>query len=330
MIILKVLILGGTAFLGPHLVEELYQRGHQVTLFNRGHRFLSQYPEVERLQGDRDGDLEALKNRTWDAIIDTSGYLPRIMTTSSEMLKNATEHYIFISTVGVYANFYRLDINEEYPLAKLEYPIEKITEKTYGALKANCEQVVQNYFPDKTLIVRSGLIVGPGDPTDRFSYWPRRMQEGGELLAPGDASQNIQCIDVRDLATWIIDQVERRTTGIYNVIGQPIAFQELLTECQQITKIDATIHWVNENFLIEHQVQDWVELPLWLSKQRNMPGFFNINVQKATAAGLTTRPIADTITSILEWDAEHAHIRPQTSLNHEKEQYLLQAWQVEQ
>jgi 2'-hydroxyisoflavone reductase len=280
-IVLKILILGGTAFLGPHLVEELHQRGHQVTLFNRGHHDLSQYPEVEKLQGDRDGNLESLKGRKWDAIIDTSGHLPRIVKASSEILRKATQHYTFISTVGVYANFHRLDINEGYPLAELNEPTEEITEKTYGALKATCEQVVQNDFPDRSLIVRSGLIVGPGDPTDRFSYWPRRLQKGGEILAPGNPSQNVQFIDVRDLAIWIIDQIERQVTGIYNVTGHSIPFHSLLAECQKITKANATIHWVSENFLRQHQVQDWVELPLWLSSQRDMPGFLNISVQKA-------------------------------------------------
>ena len=329
MIILKILILGGTSFLGPHLVEELHQRGHQVSLFNRGNHDLLQYPEVEKLRGDRDCNLEALRNRKWDAVIDTSGHLPRVVKASSEMLMNATNHYTFISTVGVYANFHRLGIDEEYPLAVLDHSTEEITEKTYGALKASCEQVIQNYFSNRFLIVRPGLIVGPGDPTDRFGYWPRRMKEGGDILAPGKPTQNVQFIDVRDLAAWIIDQVERQATGIYNITGEPIPFKTFLKECEKMTQTDATIHWVSEDFLIKHQVQDWVELPLWLSNQRNMPGFLNVNIQKAYAVGLTLRPIADTITSILEWDAQRISILLQTSLDREKEQNLLKLWKVE-
>lgn len=242
MIILNILILGGTSFLGPHLVEELHQRGHHVSLFNRGNHDLLQYPDVEKLRGDREGNLEALKGRHWDAVIDTSGHLPRIVRYSSEILRKATNHYTFISTVGVYANFHRLGIDEEYPLALLDQPTEEITEKTYGALKANCEKVIQNYFTGRSLIVRPGLIVGPGDPTGRFSYWPRRIKEGGAVLAPGDPSQNVQFIDVHDLAKWIVDQVEQKTTGIYNVTGEPIPFNSLLSKCQKVTHSDARIH----------------------------------------------------------------------------------------
>lgn len=329
MIILKILILGGTSFLGPYLVEELRQRGHQVSVFNRGNHDLLQYPEVEKLRGDRDCNLEALKDRKWDAVIDTSGHLPRIVMGSSEMLMNATNHYTFISTVGVYANFHCSGIDEEYPLAVLDHPTEEITEKTYGALKVGCEQIIQNYFSDRFLIVRPGLIVGPGDPTDRFSYWPRRIKEGGDILAPGEPTQNVQFIDVRDLAKWIIDQVERQTTGIYNVTGEPIPFKTFLAECQKVIQTDATIHWVSEDFLTKHQVQDWVELPLWLSSQRNMSGFLNVEIQKAYAAGLTFCPIADTITSILKWDAQRVNTLPQTSLNREREQNLFKLWQIE-
>jgi 2'-hydroxyisoflavone reductase len=327
-IILKILILGGTSFLGPHLVDELHQRGHKITLFNRGTQELTQFPDVEKLQGDRYGNLAALKDRTWDAVIDTSGHLPGVVEASSKVLINATNHYTFVSTVGVYADFQNMGINEEYPAAVLEYPTEEITEQNYGALKACCEQVIQNYFPGRSLIVRPGLIVGPGDPTDRFTYWPRRLKEGGDILAPGEPNQNVQFIDVRDLAWWIVDQVEKQVTGCYNVTGKPIPFQDLLAGCQKVTQADAIIHWASEDFLIRHHVQDWVELPLWLSSKRNMPGFLNVSIEKALASGLNLRPLGNTIADLLEWDAQRVNA-PQTGLSREKEQELIQLWNLE-
>jgi 2'-hydroxyisoflavone reductase len=326
MTFLKILILGGTSFLGPNLVEQLQERGHQVTVFNRGNQDFSRFPDVEKLRGDRAGNLDALKGRKWDAVIDTSGHLPRIVEASSEVLLHATNHYTLVSSVGVYANFHHLGINEECPVAVLDNPTEEITEKTYGALKAGCERMIQNYFPGRCLIVRPGLIVGPGDPTGRFSYWPRRMKDGGAILAPGEPSQNVQFIDVRDLAAWIVNQVERQAVGTYNVTGKPILFETLLTECQKVTQIDSKLHWASEDFLIKHQVQDWVELPLWLSSPRNMPGFLNVSIEKACAAGLTLRPIADTINAILEWDAQKSVDSSQVGLSREKEQELLRLW----
>ena len=210
---LKILILGGSNFLGPHLVEELEQRGHEITVFNRGTQDMSRFPHIEKLKGDRDGDLSALEGRTWDAVIDTSGHLPRVVEASSRLLAGAANHYIFISTVGVYANFHTLGIDEEYPLAVLEDPeTEEITLETYGGLKASCERVIQSYFPDKSVIVRPGLIVGPGDTTDRFTYWPRRMQEGGDVLAPGNpltTSSLSMCATLRSgLSIWLKPELQ--------------------------------------------------------------------------------------------------------------------------
>jgi 2'-hydroxyisoflavone reductase len=329
MIVLKILILGGTGFLGPHLVEELQEHGHEVTLFNRGTQNPSLFPMVEKLQGNRDGDLQALEGRQWDAVIDTSGHLPRVVEASSKILAEATNHYTFISTIGVYENFHKLDIDEDYPLAKLkDETSEEITEKNYGALKACCEGVISRYFPGKSLIIRPGLIVGPFDPTDRFTYWPIRVIKGGEILAPGNPSQNLQFIDVRDLAKWIILMVERQTTGIYNATGPaaPFTFEQLLEECQKFSKKDVSIQWIDEDFLIKHDVKDWSEIPLWLSPERNMPGFLNINAQKAIESGLTFRPVSATISSILEWDCLRKNIERQAGLDQQKEKEILALW----
>jgi len=328
-IVLKILILGGTNFLGPHLVEELQEHGHEITLFNRGTQDASSFPNVETLQGNRDGNLDALKNRWWDAIIDTSGHLPRLVEDSSKILSNATNHYTFISTIGVYKDFRTLNIDESYPLAELEDEAsEEINDKTYGALKASCEKVVERYFPDHFLVIRPGLIVGPRDPTHRFSYWLLRILDGGEILAPGSPMQNLQFIDVRDLAKWIVFMVEKQGTGFYNATGPafPLTFEELLKTCAEVSHKEASFTWVNEDFLIEQGVQDWVELPLWLSAVRNMPGFLNINAQKAVQAGLTFQPIASTISSLLEWNSSRGNIAKQAGLDREKEKKLLQLW----
>ncbi len=327
-IILKVLILGGTTFLGPHLIQELQQKGHEVTIFSRGNQSVG-FSNVEKLQGDRDGNIEALRGRTWDAVIDTSGHLPRIVRDSSSLLSNSTKHYTFISTIGVYQDFYTQNIDESYPVAKLDNEKdEEITEKTYGALKATCEKIIQHYFLNHCLIIRPGLIVGPLDPTERFSYWPIRVIKGGEILAPGSPNQLIQFIDVRDLAKWIVTMVEHQTTGTYNATGPatPLSFEQFLKVCQRSSDNSSSLTWVSEDFLIKHQIQDWVELPLWLSYKRNMPGFLNVNINKARQAGLSFRPLSETLSAIIAWDTRRESKKGQIGLNPEKEQTLLNLW----
>lgn len=322
---MKILILGGTNFLGPHLVEELLKNGHEVTLFNRGKK---QAPNnVEALKGDRDGSLDALQGRFWDAVIDTSGHLPRLVEASSKLLVNATTHYTFISTIGVYKDFLYAHNDENYPLATLsDSHNEEITEKTYGALKASCEKVIERYFPKSSLIIRPGLIVGPLDPTGRFSYWPLRVLEGGKILAPGEPTQPVQFIDVRDLAKWTVAMIERKETGIYNATGpsMPISFKKFLEECQSLSPNSCDFIWVEENFLMKHQVQDWVDLPLWLSSKRNMPGFLNASIKKALKAGLSFRPLLETLSAILKEEKQKA-----AGLEREREQELLMLWKNE-
>lgn len=326
-LILKVLILGGTNFLGPHLVYELQEHGHEVTLFNRGNQDIH-FENIEQLQGDRDGNLEALKGKHWDIVIDTSGHLPRLVEDSAKILSSATKHYTFISTIGVYQDFYHQNIDESYPTAKLENEKDEvITEKNYGALKAACEEVITRFFPNRNLIVRPGLIVGPLDSTKRFSYWPLRVIEGGEILVPGDPSQPLQFIDVRDLAKWIVSMAELQETGIYNATGpaSPFTFQQLLQACQEISTNDSSLTWVSEEFLIKHQVQDWSELPLWLSSERNMPGFLNVSINKALASGLNFRPLYETLEAILENESKSEKV----GLSFEREQHLLKCWKEE-
>ncbi|WP_068470235.1 SDR family oxidoreductase [Candidatus Protochlamydia phocaeensis] len=330
-LILKVLILGGTGFLGPHLVEELQEQGHEVTLFNRGQHNPALFPEVEKLQGDRDGNLHALRGRKWDAIIDTSGYLPRVVEASSKILAQATDHYTFISSISVYENFHRFGMTEGDSVAQLDdEATEDINEKTYGALKARCETTIQSYFPN-SLIIRPGLIVGPLDPTDRLTYWPVRLADGGDILAPGDPSAPIQLIDVRDLVKWIVKMVEEQATGVYNATGPlaPLTFGQLLNACQSLSQKTCILHWVSEDFLHAHQVQDWIELPLWLSRKRHMPGFLSVDVSKAIQAGLSFRPLDETLSAILKWNAGRSRSERKAGMEREKEQALLKEWQLE-
>lgn len=328
MVVLKILILGGTNFLGPHLVEEFQEHGHEVTLFNRGTQKPS-FSNIETLHGDRDGNLNSLQGRRWDAIIDTSGHLPRVVEASSKLLSTATDHYTFISTIGVYKDFHSMNIDENYPVAVLEDETnEEINEKTYGALKAACEKVIEEYFPNHFLVIRPGLIIGPRDPTNRFSYWPLRVLDGGEILSPSSPSQNLQFIDVRDLAKWIVSMVEKQGTGFYNATGPaaPLSFEELLKTCSQVSNKKICLTWVNEDFLIENGVQDWVELPLWLSYQRNMPGFLNVDARKAIHAGLAFRPLTHTISAIIDWEKHNKKDAIPMGMDRKKEQDLLKIW----
>jgi len=215
----KVLVLGGTGFIGPHIVRALLARGHTVTLFNRGKTHAELFPELEKLHGDRDGHLEALANRTWDAVIDDAGFAPRIVKMSAELLAPNVQQYVFISTISVYKAFDRPNLDETAPVDTLEDPASEDVKKDYGALKAACEKVVEQAMPGRAANIRPGLIIGPGDPTGRFTHWPSRLAEGGEVLAPGDGSTPVQWIDVRDLAAWLVTVVEQNITGTYNAIG---------------------------------------------------------------------------------------------------------------
>ncbi len=299
---LNVLILGGTTFLGPHLTNELLSRGHKVTHFTRGNSF--SFPGVENLVGDRDGNLKVLEGRKWDVVIDTSGYLPRVVEASSKILAKATRHYIFISSISVYNDLNQLDIDENSPLARLDDTHdETIRGKNYGPLKAGCEKVIQSYFPENSLIIRPGLIVGPYDPTDRFTYWVKRIADGGKVLLPNSPKQKLQFIDVRDLAQWIVKMIEEGAVGIYNATGpkEDLCFEQFINECSRFAKKKVEFIWADENFLIDHHLDNWEKLPLWLSSKSNMVGLFSINCQKAQDKGLSYRPLAQTIFDTLRW-----------------------------
>jgi 2'-hydroxyisoflavone reductase len=302
---MKILILGGKRFLGIALVEALLQAGHTPTLFNRGLTKPDLFPNVKTLIGDRDGNLDALKRRKWDAVIDTSGYIPRITKQSAELLSGKCETYVFISSVSVYRDFKTPDITEIYPLGELDDPSsEDSTSDRYGPLKALCEYEIQQAFNGKVLVIRPGLIVGPNDPTDRFTYWPWRVSLGGQVLAPSPPSANLQFIDVRDLAAFIINQIEANSEGVYNVTGprKPATFGSLLVASREAALSDASFVWVDESFLLNEGVMPWRDLPLWVpTSDPAFTGFYNININKALKAGLTFRPLSQTVAETLAW-----------------------------
>jgi 2'-hydroxyisoflavone reductase len=302
---MKILILGGKRFLGIALVEAILQAGHTPTLFNRGQTNPELFPDVKNLVGERDGDLNALKGKSWDAVIDTSGFVPRIVKKSAAKLSGKCDQYVFISSVSVYQDFKTPDIAEDYALAQLDDPEnEDFNSDSYGPLKALCEYEIQQNFAGKVLVIRPGLIVGPNDPTDRFSYWPYRVSIGGKMLAPAPPSSNLQFIDVRDLAEFIVKMIEQKSQGVYNVTGpkKPANMGSLLVACREAAESDASFIWVEETFLLQEGVAPWSDLPLWVpSYDPNFAGFYNININKALKAGLSFRPLSKTVADTLEW-----------------------------
>ncbi len=328
---MNLLILGGTVFLGRALVDAALGRGHNLTMFNRGQSNPHLFPQVEHVQGNRDGGLMALQDRGWDAVLDTCGYLPRIVRQSVQQLAGRVERYVFVSSISVYANSGPMGVGEDAPVVRLEdESVEEITGDTYGGLKALCEQAVLDGLPGRGLIIRPGLIVGPHDPSDRFSYWPWRVSQGGEVLAPGRPERRIQFIDVRDLAEWTVRMVEAGGTGVYNADGTPqgVTMGALLQACKTASQSNATFTWVSEAFLEAHQVQPWMEMPLWVPESDPAnAGFFAFSIARAAAAGLTFRTLEETVQATLEWlgsrPAEHAW---RAGIPQAREAELLHAW----
>ncbi len=327
---MKLLILGGTVFLGRHLVQAALARGHEVTLFNRGQHNPNLFPNIEKLRGDRDNNLNSLKDRTWDAVIDTSNYIPRLVQASAQLLKGNVNHYTFISSISAYQDLSLPNQDEAASVGKLpDETIEEITTETYGPLKALCEEVIKTFFPSRALIIRPGLIVGSHDPTDRFTYWVHRVARGGEVLAPGCPDRQIQIIDVRDLAEWTLKMVEAQNTGVYNATGPDyrLTMQHLLNLCKSVSDSDARFCWVDEELLEHHGVEPWMELPLWLPDKLSLSGMLAFNSKKAIQAGLRFRPLEDTIEDTLIWDSSRPPDEERRAgMKATKESELLHAW----
>ena len=339
---MKLLILGGTQFLGRHLVTAALVRGHEVTLFNRGNFSTEDLGAVESIKGDRHTELHKLQGRRWDAVIDTSGHLPRAVRAAVEVLANEVERYVFISTQNVYEDVSVPGIEETHPLRTFtSEQLERANSidtsgqpsygELYGGLKALCEQAAEQAMPDRVLIIRPGLIVGPDDYSDRFTYWPVRVARGGEVLAPGRPDRLIQFIDVRDLAEWTISMIERSATGAYNAHGLPnsLTMQQLLDECKSVSGSDAQFTWISEDFLLQENVAAWTELPLWLPEDAapQLKGFMFVSPEKAIKAGLNFRPLRETIRDTLTWyQTTHGDNTLKAGLDCDKERALLYKW----
>ncbi|MHB8510503.1 MAG: NAD-dependent epimerase/dehydratase family protein [Candidatus Dormibacteria bacterium] len=300
---MKILVLGGTVFVGRHFVEAALSRGHEVTMFNRGQHEPDIFPEVEKLRGDRDGDLRALSGREWDAVVDTCGYVPRIVRQSAEALAGRVERYVFISTIGLYADFSKGGIDEHASVAIIEDRSSEDVAAHYGPLKALCEQVLEEVLPGRSLCVRPGLIVGPHDPTFRFTYWVQRAAQGGRALAPGVPEAAVQFIDVRDLVSWTLSMVEGGGVGIYNATGprHTLTFVELLGLCREAIGSSVIFEWVPDAKLLDAGLHPFHSLPLWLPPDSLISGLCQVNCDAAYAQGLDFRPVAETINATLEW-----------------------------
>jgi 2'-hydroxyisoflavone reductase len=305
---LEILVLGGTGFIGPHMVSEALRRGHSVTLFNRGRSNSGLFPDLETIKGDRDNGLDGLKGRRWDAVIDNSGYVPRHVRDSTRLLANNTDFYLFISTISTYASFATPN-DEDSPLATIDdETIEEVTGPTYGPLKALCEKRAREEIGDDRLaILRPTFICGPGDHTDRFSYWPVRTAKGGEMIWPGGPSYPTQIIDVRDLANFTVDCIEKNISGIYNTVTPVGSYTigDLLEESQAVTGSSVDPVWVDEEFIEAAQanstVQNWGLFPIWHSLTGDSAAVSSISGARAREAGLRNRPVRETIRDLMRW-----------------------------
>lgn len=322
---MKILLIGGTRFLGRHLVTSARARGHEVTLFNRGKTNPDLFRRVKSIRGDRETDLNQLQGQ-WDAVIDTCGYLPRIVKLSAEALKDKVGRYVFISSISAYASFSKIGINESDPTGTMaDESIEEITGETYGPLKALCEKAVQDVYGARSLIIRPGLIVGPHDPTDRFTYWPLRIAKGGDVLAPDRPDAMTQFIDARDLADFIIKLTDQNVSGIFNTTGHPVTLNTVFETCKRISKSNASFKWASAEFLEKNNVAPWSDMPAWIPESVDDAGFSQVDVSKALRAGLTFSLLADTIKAIYDWEFE----RPEghelkAGLKPEREKELLE------
>jgi 2'-hydroxyisoflavone reductase len=333
---LKLLVLGGTAFLGRHYVEGALERGHQLTLFNRGQTNPELFPEAERIAGDRNQDLSALGGREWDAVFDPSAFVPRQVRGLLGTLAGRIGHYTFVSSISVYP-LEQADKSETAPVIELADPATEEVTANYGGLKALCEGAAEDLLWGRVVNLRAGLIVGPHDPTNRFTYWPERVARGGEVLAPGRPEARVQFIHARDIAEWALDMAERAGAGTFNVTGPepPATMGPVLETCVAVSRSGATLTWVSEEFLLEQEVGPWMEMPLWIPG--HVGDLHNAPIELALAAGLRFRPLEQTVAETLAWERGRVpddrpqidaggRVRHRGGMAPERERALLAAW----
>ena len=329
---LRVLILGGTGFIGPHMVREFLRRGHSVDLFNRGRTNNALFPDLATLIGDRDGGLEALEGKRWDVVVDNSGYVPRHVADSARLLTDAADHYVYVSTISAYASLAE-PLDEDAPLATIDdETVEEVTNETYGPLKALCEKrAAAEFGNDRLAILRPTYICGPGDRTDRFTYWPARTLRGGEMVWPGTRDDEIQIIDVRDLANFTVDVAERRVTGTFNTVTPvgSLTMGNLADDCLAVTAADMTPVWMDNAFLDSQETGEGNTFPIWVPPVAEYGGAARVSGERAVAAGLRNRPPRETARDTVSWWKTLPAERTETTragLAPDIEARLLESW----
>jgi 2'-hydroxyisoflavone reductase len=339
---MKILIIGGTKFLGRHLIKAAQAGGHEVTIFNRGKYSSENFAGVEQIQGDRNTDLDKLSGRRWDAVVDTCGYLPQTVKASAEALKDSVNQYVFISSGSVYKDITKANYDESTPVAEFNEeeqkradaidPKAEMTGVTlgdlYGGLKVLCERAAEDAMPGRVLNVRAGMIVGEFDPTDRFTYWVMRVARGGEVLAPGTPSRFVQLIDAGDLAKWIVRAIEQNDTGIFNATGKPLTLtmEKMLEEIKQVSGGDAEFTSVDEDFMSRENVQPWSDMPFYLPESdKEAEHFLSMSIDKALQSGIEFRPLSDTVRDTLAWRKTKSDAL-KTGIDAEREKELLRKW----
>ena len=300
---MKLLMIGGTIFVGRHIVSEALRRGYEVTLFNRGRHNPGLFPEAEKITGDRLTDLSKLNGRRFDSIIDTCGYFPRAVRISANALKGICPHYTFISSISVYKDFGTEGCDEESATSEIkDAATEEVTGETYGPLKRLCENAAEEVYGDSALIIRPGLIVGEDDPTDRFTYWVRKVSEGSRVLIPDTPEFPVQFIDAKDLAAFTLDMAANANSGIYNATGpvKELTFEKFLSACEEASGSKPEYIRMSEEFIARHNIAPFTELPLWVPSESS--GVNRTIIAKAVDAGMKLRPLKETITDTLKFD----------------------------
>ena len=332
----KILVLGGTGFIGPYQIRSILQLGHEVTMFNRGRTNPDLFPEVERLVGDRNDDLDSLRGRSWDVVIDNSRSRPDWVTSAGELLRDAVGLYYYVSSRSAYASFATVPMTSEEPTftyesAGVDRADADVTRLPYGLAKAESEREVMRIFGDRHAIFRPGLIIGPDDPTDRFTYWPVRIHRGGEVLCPGDGTDPVQIIDVRDLGDFMARSAEVGHTGRFNLLGPatPRPMAQLLYGIRGVTTAETTFTWADRDFLVERGIRPYAEMPVWMPPTPGREGFAQFDLSNEIAHGLTYRSLADTTEATLAFHFSRtpdrqAQIRP--GLSAEREAEVLTQW----
>ena len=328
-----LLILGGTRFLGPEIVDAARKSGWKISLFNRGKSNPGLFPDLEHLQGDRNGDLKSLEGRSWDAVVDTSGYFPRQVKDSATLLAPRVKEYVYISSISVFKDLSKRGVDETGTVATADPDAKAVTNENYGGLKALCEVAAEAAMPGRVTNVRPGLIVGPNDLTDRFTYWPVRVAKGGEVLAPNRPEDAVQFIDVRDLGTWIVTCLDTKTFGVFNATGNPLPVGSLLDTCKAASGSDAKFSWVDAAFLEAQKVAAWSDLPCWIPPAGEEAGGNWVSNAKAVGKGLVFRPLKDTCRDTLAWWKTlppERQAKLKSGLSAEREAAVLAAWREAQ